>query len=157
MQEEQKGLQPHEVRVVQERTELMEKITKLHEFMKSDFYRTINEENQLLFKEQEFAMRNYADTLLKRINLFEGKMEHTVPVYTAGQKAAGVTFNPSNLPNIDKINQFIADIIDIIHIEYNNREISSKPSWNTNVFRTQAFTSLIVAQMAAVKFITYKD
>lgn len=157
MEGTQKGLQLHEVRVVEERTELMDKITKLHIFMNTEFYQTLDEEAQRNFEIQESLMKQYADILLKRINRFEGKMEYTIPVYTAGQKAVGVTFNPSNLPNVDKIKQSIADVIDIVLKDFDARAISSQPSWNTNVFRTEAFNKLIAAKMAAVNFITYKD
>jgi len=65
-----KQLQPHEQRVVDERTELIEKITKLHAFFKTDIFENLKEEDQKLLEEQVQLMMNYSDVLLKRINRF---------------------------------------------------------------------------------------
>ena len=56
MIESKKGLQPHEVRVVEERAELMDKITKLHTFMASKFYQTLDTTAHWHFEEQEKAI-----------------------------------------------------------------------------------------------------
>ncbi len=65
-----KRLQPHEQRVVDERLELIEKITKLHAFFKTDIFENLQEEDQNLLEEQVQLMMNYSDVLLKRINRF---------------------------------------------------------------------------------------
>jgi len=66
----EKQLQPHEQRVVDERTELIEKITKLHAFFKTEIFDNLQEEDQNLLEEQVQLMMNYSDVLLKRINRF---------------------------------------------------------------------------------------
>ncbi len=67
---EEKQLQPHEQRVVDERTDLIEKITKLHAFFKTEIFENLQEEDQELLEEQVQLMMNYSDILLKRINRF---------------------------------------------------------------------------------------
>ena len=67
---EAKELQPHEQRVVDERTELIEKITKLHAFFRTQIFENLQEEDQNLLEEQVQLMMNYSDVLLKRINRF---------------------------------------------------------------------------------------
>ena len=66
----EKQLQPHEQRVVDERTDLIEKITKLHAFFKTEIFDNLQEEDQNLLEEQVQLMMNYSDVLLKRINRF---------------------------------------------------------------------------------------
>jgi hypothetical protein len=68
--EKSNNLLPHQQRVVQERIELMDKITKLHLFFKTSSFKDLDEENQNLLNEQSQIMMNYADILLKRINKF---------------------------------------------------------------------------------------
>lgn len=63
-------LQPHEQRVVDERNELIEKITKLHAFFTTDVFTHLQDEDQNLLEEQVQLMMNYSDVLLKRINRF---------------------------------------------------------------------------------------
>jgi hypothetical protein len=67
---EPKNLQPHEQRVVDERNELIEKITKLHAFFKTEIFNNLPEKDQNLLEEQVQIMMNYSDILLKRINRF---------------------------------------------------------------------------------------
>ena len=67
---EEKNLQPHEQRVVDERTELIDKITKLHAFFRTEIFKNIQEEDQNLLEEQGQLMMNYSDVLLKRIARF---------------------------------------------------------------------------------------
>ena len=159
MNESTKGLQPHELRVVYERKELIEKITKLHAFMASDFYQTLDKETQDNFEEQENAMKKYCDVLLKRINRFEGTIENTVIELTFGEKAVGYAFNPSGDEDVSKAKKLIADAIDLLETVHNKKTSNGAKttSWFHNVFRTQTFNALIAAQMAVVKFITWKE
>lgn len=60
----------HEERVVVEQNELNDKISKLSEFIKSDFFSTLDTENKNLLTEQLEIMQKYSDVLIKRINLF---------------------------------------------------------------------------------------
>lgn len=63
-------LLPHQQRVVDERLELIEKLTKLHEFFKTSIFNELQKEDQNLLDEQSQIMMNYSDILLKRINRF---------------------------------------------------------------------------------------
>ena len=77
---------------------------------------------------------------------------------TFGQKAVGLNFNPSGDENVTKAKQLSADLIDLV--EEHKEKVSSQGiqlSWITNVFRTAAFNAVIAAQLAVVKFLTWKD
>ena len=159
MIESKKGLQPHEVRVVEERAELMDKVTKLHKFMCSEFYQTLNGTAQLHFEQQEEAMKTYADVLLKRINCFEGKMEDTVIELTRGQELVGFNFNPSNLPQVDKAKKYSADLIDMVLDDHDDKVAKATTenpiTYNRNILKTLAVTAMVQAQMAVVKILTW--
>ncbi len=71
---------------------------------------------------------------------------------TYGQKAVGLTFNPSNDPAVDSCKQGFADLIDqldSIRIPTNTAE--------KNRLLSAAITQIQTAQMWAVKAITWKD
>ena len=81
---------------------------------------------------------------------------------TFGQKAVGLTFNHAEGELNKKVHtakQLNADLIDLIENHKNqitdNGNASS--SWIFNVFRTTAFNAVIAAQMAVVKFLTWKE
>ena len=159
MIESKKELQPHEVRVVEERAELMDKITKLHKFMNSTFYPTLNSITRLHFEQQEDYMKAYADVLLRRINLFEGKMEDTVIELTRGQELVGFNFNPSNLSQVDKAKKLSADLIDMVlddhDIKVTKATAENPITYNRNILKTLAVTAMVQAQMAVVKILTW--
>lgn len=76
-----------------------------------------------------------------------------------GQKAVGLTFNPSGDEGVNKAKQLSADLIDLLN-EYKNTktEYGNKlVSWTTNVLFTAAFNAVVAAQMAVVKYITWKE
>jgi hypothetical protein len=76
---------------------------------------------------------------------------------TFGQKAVGLTFNPSGREDVNKAKQLSADLIDLV---MNNHEEVTKDknvSWIRNVLRTTAINALITAQMAVVKVLTWQD
>ena len=80
---------------------------------------------------------------------------------TLGQKAVGLNFNHAEgiiNERVHKAKQLSADLIDLIE-EYKENISSERVqlSWITNVFRTAAFNAVIAAQMAVVKFITWRD
>jgi hypothetical protein len=80
---------------------------------------------------------------------------------TFGQKAVGLTFNPSGDEKVTKAKQLSADLIDLVENHHNENYIDAhgvtKSSWIINVFRTAAFNALIASQMAVVKYLTYKE
>ena len=152
-----KGLLPHEVRVVQERTELVEKITKLHAFMKSDFYGNLKEKDKSKFERQEKVMIEYSEILLERINSFEGKIEDTVIPLTFGQELVGLTFNPSGREDVQKTKLLSAELLDLV--ANNHNEVTDNgnkmASESRNIFRKSAIAAIITAQMAVVKLLTW--
>ena len=78
---------------------------------------------------------------------------------TFGQKAVGITFNPSGDEGVIKVKQSFAEILDILN-EYKNAKTeygNKMVSWTTNVLFTSAFNAVIAAQMAVVKYLTWND
>lgn len=71
---------------------------------------------------------------------------------TFGQEMVGLTFNPSNLPEVDYVKQFFADLIDQAY----ERRNAPGASFATDEVCTIAIADLVHAQMAAVKIITWK-
>ena len=77
---------------------------------------------------------------------------------TFGEKAVGITFNPSGSDEVYEAKMLAAkqiDLLEKVHIKLTND--SANTSWVRNVLRTQAFNLIIQAQMALVKYITWKD
>lgn len=72
---------------------------------------------------------------------------------TFGEKAVGLTFNPSNDPTVHKVKELYAQIIDLC------KELSEQESWPDGKTRllSIAITEAQGAQMWAVKAITWKD
>jgi hypothetical protein len=80
---------------------------------------------------------------------------------TFGEKAVGLTFNPSGDEKVNKAKQLMADALDLLKDAEAEKAKSSAgnamASWESNVFRTNAFNKIVDAQMALVKYITWKD
>jgi hypothetical protein len=71
---------------------------------------------------------------------------------TYGEKAVGLTFNPSGDPNVDRLKRCYAEIIDICN---SFREKTQSPeSWG---LFCAAITEAQGAQMWAVKAVTWRD
>lgn len=71
---------------------------------------------------------------------------------TYGQKAVGLTFNPSGDANVNKVKQLYADVIDTCN---ELRTASENPE--VKRLLSVAITEAQGAQMWAVKGITYKN
>lgn len=71
---------------------------------------------------------------------------------TFGQKAVGLTFNPSGDPKVLKCKQIFADAIDQMN---ELRESSESPGVKRHA--STAITMIEDAQMRAVKALTWKD
>lgn len=69
---------------------------------------------------------------------------------TYGQKMVGVSFNPSALPEVDRVKQLAAELIDIAESYHSN------PKGKIQLIEL-AINQVILAQMAVVKLITFKD
>ena len=78
---------------------------------------------------------------------------------TFGQKAVGLQFNPSGEDNVTKAKQLMADAIDLLEKDHAEKTDngSMTSSWTRNVFRTAAFNAIVAAQMALVKYLTWKN
>ena len=76
-----------------------------------------------------------------------------------GEKAVGLTFNPSGDCKVNEAKQLMAEALDLLkEAEKEKTEFWTKTqSWEANVFRTNAFNKIVDAQMALVKYITWKD
>lgn len=70
---------------------------------------------------------------------------------TYGEKAVGLTFNPSNDPTVDKIKKLYAEIIDIC-----NTARTEAGQGEKGRLLSVAITEAQTAQMWAVKGVTYK-
>lgn len=75
---------------------------------------------------------------------------------TFGEKAVGLTFNPSGDEKVHKAKQLMADALDLLK---DAEEEKSKKgiTWEANVFRTNAFNKIVDAQMSLVKYITWNN
>jgi hypothetical protein len=80
---------------------------------------------------------------------------------TFGEKAVGLTFNPSGDAKVNKAKQLMADALDLLKEVESQKNDGSKAvsavSWEANVFRTIAFNKIIDAQMSLVKYITWDN
>lgn len=63
---------------------------------------------------------------------------------TFGQKAVGLTFNPSGAENVTRAKQLMAEVIDLVVVEGKG-------------FNQLAIDQLMLAQMAAVKSLTWRE
>jgi hypothetical protein len=63
-------MQPHQQRVVDEKTELDEKLSKLESFFETNIFKSIPEQEQLRLKRQAIIMAAYSDILQERITAF---------------------------------------------------------------------------------------
>ena len=81
-----------------------------------------------------------------------GVEETTAPKLTYGQKAVGISFNPSADSAVDRVKQQYANIIDDMH---NLRNTTESPE--VKRMASVAITEAQTAQMWAVKTVTWKD
>lgn len=130
-----------------------------------------NEDTQLVVSTLEGDMKaSKGDWIIKGVNgefypckpdIFEKTydvVENVERPQTFGEKAVGITFNPSGADEVYEAKMLAAkqiDLLEKIHIKLTND--SANTSWVRNVLRTQAFNLLVSAQMALVKYITWKD
>lgn len=69
-----------------------------------------------------------------------------------GQQAVGLTFNPSNNPDVQELKELYTQVIDKLDIIKAHRDDKSYPS---NIIDDEAIRSAMDAQMWAVKAATY--
>ena len=71
---------------------------------------------------------------------------------TYGETIVGKTFNPSGNVEVDKIKNLYAEIIDILVREFNGSDYPI-----TAELKRTAISQALIAQMCAVKVITFKE
>jgi hypothetical protein len=78
---------------------------------------------------------------------------------TFGEKAVGLTFNPSGDEKVNKAKQLMAESLDLLKEVEAEKTDNGRAmlSWEANVFRTTAFNKIVDAQMSLVKFITWNN
>lgn len=72
---------------------------------------------------------------------------------TFGEKAVGLTFNPSGDPKVTKVKQLYAEIIDLL----TDGNLDNGATGLTGRILGRAINDAMGAQMWAVKAITWKD
>lgn len=151
---------PHEQRVIVEANELGIKTHNLSVFINTNpiFEKLSSGEAERLTLQYNL-MKSYFEILEKRIEHFSGLIaeefiEKTTPELTFGQKLVGLNFNPSGDDSVGQVKQKFADVADIIGDPATDIE---RRSWTFNAFRTYALTTLLGAQMAVVKLLTFRD
>lgn len=81
---------------------------------------------------------------------------------TFGEKLVGLTFNPSGDEKVNRAKKLMADALDLLkEVEIEELEKFkygiSRESWEKGILRTNAVSNILDAQMALVKYITWKD
>lgn len=80
---------------------------------------------------------------------------------TFGERAVGLTFNPSGDEKVNKAKKLMADALDLLKEAEAEKSKSSVGnaiiSWEANVFRTNAFNKIVDAKMALVNYITWNN
>jgi hypothetical protein len=101
-----------EIRLIHEERQLQTRINKLEAYTKGDNFKQLPEDIQKLMLKQLGSMADYGKALIDRMILF-GINTTTL---TDGQKAAGVNFNPSNLPLVDELKDKVAELLDLMDL-----------------------------------------
>lgn len=128
-------LEDYQKRVVDEKSELSEKLIKLSEFIQSENFEKLSDTDKSDLKSQYLFMSLYFDKLSERINRFFDKSER---VKTLGEKTIG-TFGTDKWEvfEIKKLSETLIDTIQRVYGEPRRKAI--------------AITKIEEAQMMAVK------
>ena len=73
---------------------------------------------------------------------------------TYGEKAVGLTFNPSGDPDVDRVKKLFAEVIDLCH---HKRLLAANRGTEKGRLFAIAVTEAQEAQMWAVKALTWRD
>ena len=76
--------------------------------------------------------------------------------FSYGEKAVGLTFNPSNDAGVQKIKELYAEIIDIMNT-FKKVEAANMSTGEHKRLASVAITEAQTAQMWAVKALTWRD
>ena len=87
------------------------------------------------------------------------KQAFYTPIVTRGMELVGYSFNPSNLPEVDRAKKLSADLIDMVLNDHDDKiakATAENPiTYNRNILKTLAVTAMVQAQMAVVKILTW--
>lgn len=75
---------------------------------------------------------------------------------TFGQELIGLNFNPSNLDNVSIAKQHMADVIDMLQQNMNERILAGTDTDTARRIYDMALHDILQAQMMAVKLLTLK-
>ena len=77
---------------------------------------------------------------------------------TAGEKAVGITFNPSNDPKVQEVKELFAKAFNMVEqsVDVNKLETPDYSVARSRKMRDSALENIITAQMWAVKVLTLK-
>jgi len=142
-------MEPFKIRLIHEERQLSRKIQKLESFVNgSDKFKELSPALQSCLVHQLDAMKKYQYSLQERMSILDVKTD----VLTGGQKAAGVSFNPSNLPLVDDLKDIAAELIDMCMIE---RDAAGRGEKGR--YYSKAISAIEDGQMNSVKAATWKD
>ena len=142
-------MEAFKIRLIHEERQLSSKVKKLDSYVTgSDHFKGLSPALQTSLANQLDAMKKYQYSLQERMSILGIDME----VLTPGQKAAGVNFNPSNLPMVDELKDMAAEFIDTCWIE---RDAAGRGEKGR--YYSKAISSVEDGQMNAVKAATWKD
>ena len=79
-------------------------------------------------------------------------MESSKPL-TFGEQLVGISFNPSSLPDVDRVKTICAELADIVET---NRRIPDQNTSMKELLFPGIMNSILEAQMNAVKYLTLK-
>lgn len=83
-----------------------------------------------------------------------GRLNKITMDKTFGEKAVGIDFNPSGDPKVARVKELFAEIIDTL---VPDGDLDNGATGLKGRILGRAINDAIVAQMLAVKFLTFKD
>lgn len=140
-------MEAFKIRLIHEERQLSRKIQKLDNYVStSDHFKGLSPVLQTCLVCQLDAMKKYQYSLQERMSILDVKTDELTP----GQKAAGVNFNPSNMPLVDDLKDMAAEFIDACDVEI------SAGGFGKPYYYQKAIASIEDGQMNAVKAATWQ-
>lgn len=147
-------LAPHQIRVVDEKNELVEKRNALTKFLATEMFNSLDEAEQARLKKQAHIMEQYSEVLVERIEAFskEPEMKPAVAlkdhVKTCIEEVTGlkITYDEDLSQKLDSLDQVevIMAMEDEFSIEIDDTE------WET-FFKNKTCTVLTITELLQPK------
>lgn len=83
-------------------------------------------------------------------------MENENKEFTYGQKLVGLTFNPSGDPKVQRAKELCAELADLVHNSFMEREAKQETILLNAQLFNHAVGEILNAQMNVVKLLTLK-